>query len=192
MLPRVKPELVQLAVDGDEHALDQILDTWLPIVVQWCTRLGGKEVDPEDAAQEVFLVALDLLPKLQEPKAFSSWLYRVTRGVLANHRRKKRRWWGRRMWDEFQENVYSTRDKELQLGGNEVDAVHTVLDRLPEDQREVLVLAAVEEYTSTEISQLLEIPVGTVKSRLRLARSRFRKEARELGLLTGHANPEVV
>ena len=60
--------------------------------------------------------------------------------------------------------------------------VQAALDHLPEKQREVLVLCDLEERTAFEVAELLAIPPGTVKSRLRLGRERFRRAARTLGL----------
>jgi DNA-directed RNA polymerase specialized sigma24 family protein len=170
-------ETLHAAADGDSAAWAQVLDEILPCVLGWCTRMGGPSVDAEDAAHDVCLVVLERLATLRDPQALPSWLYQITRKVLASHRRRAR-------WASW---------SPLSLLGSLVSAPVVddlagaglrLLDALPDEQREVLVLCGVEERTCEEAAQLLDLPVGTVKSRLRLARARFVREARVRGVLT--------
>jgi len=62
--------------------------------------------------------------------------------------------------------------------------VETILNRLPEPQRIVFVLFELEEMTGQDIAALLDIPVGTVRSRLRLARESFRREVKQLSAIS--------
>ena len=72
------------------------MDRHLPQVLQWCARLGGPLVDPEDAAQDVFIVVLTRIGQLRDPELFRPWLFGVVRRVLAKHRRRVwlKRWVG--------------------------------------------------------------------------------------------------
>ncbi len=170
------PQLLESIVDGDTAAWGRLLDTVLPTLISWCARMGGPSVDSEDAAHDICLVAYDRLHTLRDPVAFPAWLYGITRRVLVKHRRKAR--WS--SWlplsDVRTQSVSPTTDD---VGG----AAFAVLDRLPDDQREVLVLCALEERTTAEAAELIGIAQGTVKSRLRLARARFVREARTRGVL---------
>jgi RNA polymerase sigma-70 factor (ECF subfamily) len=171
-----EPDVLRAAADGDLDAWSQVLDEVLPTVIGWCARLGGPSVDPEDAAQDVCLVAMERLATLRDPVAFPAWLFGVTRRVLAKHRRRSR--W--KSWLPL--SVLPQLGAEPQtddLGGVALG----VLEKLPDAQREALVLCGIEERTCEEAAALLEIPVGTLKSRLRLARGRFVREARMQGLL---------
>lgn len=163
------------AVSGgaDLHAR---LDAAAPAVLGWCRRLGGPRVDPDDAAQDVLLTAWRRLDALREVEAFESWLYGITRRVLAAHRRRAwvRRWTAGVVPDTADPGRSPREEAELSEVSREVQRI---LELLPSEQREVLVLSDVEERTDSEVAELLGIPSGTVKSRLRLARGRFRRLA---------------
>jgi DNA-directed RNA polymerase specialized sigma24 family protein len=175
----ILPHSTQLdaAADGDMTAWAEILDEVLPTVLGWCARLGGPSVDAEDAAHDVCLIALEKLAMLRDAAAFPAWLYGITRKVLATHRRRAR--WSTWMPMSVLNRMATPPDVD-DLGGIGLD----ILEVLPEAQREALVLCGIEERTCEEAAALLGVPVGTIKSRLRLARGRFLREARTRGVLS--------
>jgi RNA polymerase sigma-70 factor (ECF subfamily) len=159
-----------------EEDLNARLDRAAPSVLAWCRRLGGPKVDADDAAQDVLLTAWRRLDTLQDEGAFDAWLYGITRRVLAAHRRRA---WVRR-WTPgaTPEAIDPGRGPRAEAELSEIAAeVQRILEQLPADQREVLVLSDVEERSDSEVAALLDLPTGTVKSRLRLARGRFRRLA---------------
>jgi len=174
---------IAAAQRGERGAREVLMDAWLPVVLGWCVRLGGPSVDPEDAAHDVMIIVITRLDRLQNLESFRSWLFGITRRVLASHRRRA---WVRR-WVPGAEIVDAPDPgpapddqhalSELSRG------VQRAVDKLPALQREVLVLCDVEEYTDEEVAALLGIPVGTVKSRLRLARKKFRRAAQRMNLV---------
>lgn len=166
-------ELVQAAASGDEVALSRVLDRWLPVTLGWCRRLAGPKVDPEDAAHDAMLVVLRRLPGLRRPDAFPSWLYGIVRRTIAGHRRRAwvRHWSpGADPGDRADDAAGPGRSCEL---GERARDVQAALEQLPQRLREILVLCEVEDLTDEEAADLLGIPVGTAKSRLRHARQRF-------------------
>jgi RNA polymerase sigma-70 factor, ECF subfamily len=170
------PDLVPAAREDLPGARDALLDACLAPVLAWCRRLGGSKVDAEDAAHDVLVVVLTRLGQLEQDDRFESWLYGVTRRVLAGHRRKAwvRRWVPGKLPEAIDPGASPFAEAALSETAAEV---RDVLDRLPARQREVLVLCEVEDRTDVETAELLGVPVGTVKSRLRLARNRFRSIA---------------
>jgi len=184
-------ELVEDAIAGDDAALGELLDRWLPVVLRWCNRLAGPKVDPEDAAHDAMLVVLRRLPDLRSPEAFSSWLYGIVRRTLAGHRRKAwvKRWVpGVAPADQPDPNPGPARHRELSELARDVQAA---LEELSPKLREILVLCEVEELTDEEAAALLGIPIGTAKSRLRLARKRFAIVARRRQI-DGVEPPEAI
>ncbi len=175
--------LVLSAARGEPGARDQLVDIWLPVVLGWCARLGGPKVDSEDAAHDVLIVMLDRLDSLREPDSFSSWLFGITRRVLAKHRRQA---WVKRWVPGFvPEPVDPAASPFHQTRLSETSRrVQQALEQLPPAQREVLVLCDLEERTDLEVAELLGIPLGTVKSRLRLARGKFRIIAEQNALVS--------
>ncbi|MCB9791687.1 MAG: sigma-70 family RNA polymerase sigma factor [Alphaproteobacteria bacterium] len=154
---------------GDPLAREALLDAWLPVVLGWCARLGGPRVHAEDAAHDVFVVVLTRLEQLDDLSRFRGWLFGVTRKVLASHRRRA---WVRRWLPG------ATAEPADQGPGPETTAMGRemlgLLERLPQGQREVLVLLDLEGRSGAEVSELLGLPEGTVRSRQRLGRAKLR------------------
>ena len=170
---RCDPTLVEAAARGEPGPREQLVDQWLPVVLGWCARLGGPKVDHEDAAHDVLIVMLDRLDSLRDPSRFSSWLFGITRRVLAKHRRQA---WVKRWVPGLQPELAdpeATPFHRYRLSETS-RRVQQALEQLPPAQREVLVLCDLEERTDLEAAELLGIPLGTVKSRLRLGRRKFR------------------
>lgn len=175
---------------GDVAARQALFEASLPAVMRWCARLGGPYVDAEDAAQDVLLRVFDRLDELEKPEAFDAWLFSITRRVLAWHRRRV--WWRRWVPGASLERA-TERDCPEQATSDARLAhhIHHILERLPEPQREVVVLCYIEERSTSEAARLLGISQGTVKSRLRLGRTRFAALARQRGL-TEYTSPTAV
>lgn len=162
-------------------ARDVLAVTWLPVVMRWCRALGGPRVDPDDAAHDVMLVVLARHGDLRDPSAIRSFVFGVTRRTLAAHRRRAwvRRWVGSPVPDVRS----NARDPEEDVEERWLAArVAAVLERLTVDHREVIVLVEVEGWSLEEASDLLTVPLGTVKSRLTRARANFAEAARAAGL----------
>ncbi|MCB9665996.1 MAG: sigma-70 family RNA polymerase sigma factor [Alphaproteobacteria bacterium] len=177
--PTTPPDLVRAAAAGDPAAWDRLLTAWLPVVIGWCRRLGGPDMDAEDLAHDTFLKVFDRLGQLRDPVAFPAWLYQATRDTIRKRRARSARW-GR---------VLALLPRPAPLRPHLPDPhagtlMLRLLQELPDAQREVVVLCVVEERTREEAAVLLDVPVGTVKSRMRLGMTRLRTLAEEVGLIT--------
>jgi RNA polymerase sigma-70 factor (ECF subfamily) len=175
MDPTDPTTLVEEARRGQPGAAEALVDRWLPEVLAWCARLGGPGVDPEDAAHDVFVVVLTRLDTLRKPASFPSWIFGITRRVLVKHRRRS--WFKRWMGDAEEVASASPDPLDRHADAETMRRVRAALETLPAAQREVLVLCDLEERTAVEAARLLGVPVGTVKSRLRLGRERFKEAA---------------
>lgn len=165
--------VARAALGGGDAEVDALARAWLPIVHAWCARLGGPAVDAEDAAHEALLAMCRNLGRVTDPDGFPAWLFAICRKTVANHRR--RAWVRRWMPGVAVEAVYSGWSPERTAEARQTAAlVWRALDELPAAQREVLVLCELEERPGSEAAELLGIPLGTVRSRLRLARDAFR------------------
>lgn len=153
------------------------------LVLGWCIRLGGPHLDPEDCAQEVFEVALKRLDSFRGESRITTWLYGITRRVLANKRRRAsfRKVLG---LDQIAEPVSPVQTDEEAARLRRRRAVQYALERLRDDHREVVVLCDLEGRTAPEVTAMLGIPVGTVYSRLHAARRALRDaiEAEGIGV----------
>lgn len=175
---------------GEAGAQQDLLAHWLPIVVQWCTRLGGPAVDPEDAAHDVFIIVLRKLDSVWDADHVGPYLFGITRRVLASHRRRA---WVRRwvpgVTREPVDHVGPARLVEVSDTGRRVQAA---IESLPDIEREVLVLCVIEERADSEAAAMLGVPRNTIKSRLHRAREHFARAARAQGLDIGVGNEEVI
>ena len=161
------------------------------VVMRWCLRLGASNVDAEDATHEVFLVVFRRLESLREPRAFPAWLYGITRRVLAAQRRKA---WVRRWVPGLQPIAIDPQPSPLHViqSSELAQRVWDALTHLPDKHREILTLCDLEERPDSEVAALLQIPKGTVKSRLRRARANLRSLVPDLAadILSLHPTQE--
>ena len=158
---------------GEDAARVALVRAWGPVVLRWCARLGGPGIDLEDTAHDVFLAVLAKLDGLRAAEAFPTWLFQVTRREVNRHRR--RAWFRRWVPGAPADGVDPGADH---AGADLVRKVQAALEALPAELREVLVLCDLEERSDPEAAALLDLPVGTLKSRLRRARAAFEAEAR--------------
>lgn len=142
-------------------------------------RLGVPDKDCDDAVQDVFLVVHRRLADFRPEAPIKHWLFRITAGIARDHRRSFRRKNPR----EHGFEPLSTTDEVADLAqespldsaerGAAARLIRDLLQALDEPKREVFILSELEQMTAPEIAQALEIPLNTVYSRLRRARSEF-------------------
>jgi RNA polymerase sigma factor (sigma-70 family) len=134
----------------------------------------------DDLVQEVFLRAWKGLPKFRQNSQFSTWLYRIAWNVSADRRQTLAQ--ERSRLQTISESIATQHNDPDLIHLHYQDLVRKGLRLLSEDHRSVLVLHDLEELPQQEVAEILEIPVGTVKSRLFHARSGLRKFLEEAGL----------
>ncbi len=134
-------------------------------------RLGVAEAHAEDAVHEVFLVVRRKLPEFRGDASPRTWLYAIARGVCANLRRTHSRAQRRDELAPTPEPGESPEDALAREGAARI--VEEFIACLPAAQREVFVLVEIEEMTGPEVAAATQAPLGSVYSRLRLARKRF-------------------
>jgi RNA polymerase sigma-70 factor (ECF subfamily) len=172
-LPRLVPAPVSLTIEElyRAHAAD---------VLRWARRLGGGRLDADDVVQEVFLVAARRLPLFRGEGRPSTWLFRITARVAANHRRRS---WLRRFWGTLTASV-PERPVPAEAWPNapgeareRVGQLYALLDRLPARQREAIVLFELEGMESEAIATLMGAPHATVRVWLHRARAHLARGA---------------
>ncbi|MGI6358752.1 MAG: sigma-70 family RNA polymerase sigma factor [Bacillota bacterium] len=178
--------LVELFQTGDSQAFDMLIERYQTKVYNMALRLTGEQQDAYDLAQEVFLKVYRYLAQFRSQSTFSTWLYRiVTNSFYDEMRKKKRRPTVVVSLDETIETSDGEITRELpssDSGPEELSLQHELqqlvqqaLRSLPEDYRVVLVLRDLESHSYDEIAQILDLNLGTVKSRISRARLALRK-----------------
>jgi RNA polymerase sigma-70 factor (ECF subfamily) len=142
---------------------------------RWARQLGGAEIDVEDVVQEVFLVVSRRLSSFRGDARFSSWLFEITRKIVANHRRRQRwRFWRAGHEQSLADAASPGLDPAAALERRQTVALfYRALDRLPDKYRTVLVLYEIEGLSTQEIADLRAQNLSTVKVQLARARERF-------------------
>lgn len=161
--------------DGDPGALEQFYRDHSEQILAWAIRLGGPNIDPEDTAHEVFAIALRKIHTFRGESKLSTWLFAITRNVVANARRKAAIWrfvgFGGEMDVLPADRMLA--DEEIQRLQRR-RMVQRALETLKQGQREVLVLMDMEGRTAPDVGEMLGVPPGTVYSRLHYARKAFK------------------
>lgn len=154
-----------------ETRLRRVLETQLDLAARTLRTYGVSEADVDDGIQHVSLVLADKIDRI-EPGAERAFVFRTAQRIASRIRRTltRRREVPEPQTDQRQDLL----SPELIADERQaMDALGRVLDSLDEELREVFVLYEVEEMTMAAIAQTLELPPGTVASRLRRARERF-------------------
>jgi RNA polymerase sigma-70 factor (ECF subfamily) len=170
-------DLIKHAQAGDREAFAALFEQHKNLVYKTAYLILGDAHEAEDALQEVFLSVHKSLPSFDSRKgAFTTWLYRVTLNFCLNHRRKRQH----SSLDDISPTPAS-HFPATRLA--EEDALWQATRSLSDKQRAVVILRYYRELPYAEIASILEVPLGTVKSRLDLALKTLRKilEEQELG-----------
>ena len=129
--------------------------------------------DAEDVAQDALLRAYRGFAKLRERGAFRGWLCRITWRLALDKQRGTRRREKRETASTFVPGT-PERSVEQMAVANEFDRhLAKAMDELPEKLRQALVLAAIQGHSTREVAEMLDLPEGTVKSRVHLARKQL-------------------
>lgn len=182
-------KLIALAQKGDDTAFEQLVLLYQKRVYNLALRMVQNPDDAFDLSQEAFLKAWKNLPNLKADAAFSTWLFRLTSNECIDFLRRAKR------QKTVSLTVESDDDEEVQLDmpdtapGPEEAAIRAedqallqkAMEVLPPDHRQILTLRIVDDLDYRQISEVLGIAEGTVKSRLARARDNLRKNLAALG-----------
>ena len=189
--------LIRRAQRGDADAFEQLLLEHQKNVYNLCYRMAGNPDDAMDLSQETFLRAWRCLDQYQFASAFSTWLYRLCSNICIDFLRRRRRQQTVPLTFEDadgEEQTYAVPDvqplpeEQVELKLTRETLAAAMAQLLPE-HRAVLQLRVVNEMSYEQIADVLDIQIGTVKSRLSRARNQLKKIL-ERGNLSRRASSE--
>lgn len=181
-------ERINQVLKGDHNAFGEIVEIYKDKVFQICFRMLGNRQEAEDLAQEAFVRAYVNIRSFNIQMKFSTWLYRIATNLCIDRLRKKKP-------DYYLDaevagteglNMYSQIASDMAKPEEEVESlelqetIQVEIMKLPEKYRSVIVLKYIEELSLKEISEILDLPVGTVKTRIHRGREALRKQLRHL------------
>lgn len=157
-------------IDRTRELEERLADS-VPLAFRVAYGVLRQRQDAEDVAQEALVRAYRRIGALRDRERFRAWLVRICWRLALDHRRADRR---RDRREEAALVPEPAPDAEQVAAANEFQArLWQAIDALPEKLRVVVVLAGIEEHDLREVGRLLEMPEGTVKSRMHEARKRL-------------------
>jgi len=171
-------ELVKRVQKGDQVAFDMLFARYQVKILNLISRYVPDSEEVQDVAQEAFIKAYRALPRFRGDSAFYTWLYRIAINTAKNHlvARSRR---PPSMDVDIQDADYrddadmlrDTEDPESALSRDQLqETIHKALADLPDDLRSALTLREFDGLSYEQIAQVLDCPVGTVRSRIFRAR----------------------
>jgi RNA polymerase sigma-70 factor, ECF subfamily len=177
-------QLVRAVLDGDSTAYRGLVERYQGRIYSVCYGMARNREDARDLAQEAFVKAFKNLSRFRFGASFYTWLCRIAMNVSIDHLRRQKV----RRADVFDEAIASrSADGVISLQHHRHDpgkdlerkrlhaAILAAMDELPEEQKQVVVLREVEGMAYKEIAEVMDIPEGTVMSRLYYARKKLQK-----------------
>jgi RNA polymerase sigma-70 factor (ECF subfamily) len=175
-------ELIARFQDGDGYAFDQLVRRYKEPLLNFIYRFLGDLSEAEDIVQETFYRVYKNKHYYKEVAKFSTWIYTIASNLAKTELRRRRR---RKVFSIHRE---SSSEKDIELPDVKSDPekeVNTVLtekeiqkaiSNLPPKFRQVIILRDVQGFSYEEISSIIKVPLGTVKSRVNRARLRLQED----------------
>ncbi len=176
---QIDQQLIQATLDGNSEVFGQLICKYQNRLYNGLVQMLRSESDAEDVVQEAFILAYTKLSSFQGNSAFFTWLYRIGYNVAITKLRRRKPTVSLENRDD---------ETQFQLPGNtplpdaelerqeQTEQLMEALDRLSEEHRSILVLREMEEMDYDAISEILDLPIGTVRSRLHRARSHLKQQ----------------
>jgi RNA polymerase sigma factor (sigma-70 family) len=163
---------------GRSESYEHIVRRYQRLVGSLIYRMGVSATDAEDLMSEIFIKAYENLARYRPEHAFSTWLYRIAANHVLDHQRRRRREKPHVEATETIAFVGPTASSEVERHETS-ERVRRLLPLLDERYRVVLILLHVEGKKVEEIAEILDLPTGTVKTRLSRGRERLARIIRE-------------
>jgi len=166
--------LVQRALTGDAEAFGLLVSRYQNLVAGVAWRYGSRREDVEDVVSEVFLKVYRTLPQYRPDHPFSTWLYRLAANHVLDRARRARKERGRVEMPEQVEDPTPGAGADLEAD-ERAALLRQALQEIDGRYREAIFLVHVEGRKVEEAARILEVPEGTVKTRLMRGREALRK-----------------
>lgn len=173
---------------GDQNAFGEIVELYKDKVFQLCFRMLGNSHEAEDISQEAFMRAYINIERYNIDRKFSTWLYRIATNLCIDRIRKKKPDYyldaevagteGLTLYSQIPASQLAPDEEVSKIELQEI--IQNEILKLPEKYRAVIVLKYIEELPLLEISKILDLPIGTIKTRIHRGREALRKQLRHI------------
>jgi len=194
-MPNTDQKLHQLYREFEKEAIPH-----MNALYNFALKMTGDEDDADDLVQETYLKAFRFFDKFEKGTNCKAWLFRILKNSYINDYRKQVKEPNKVDYEDIQNFYENIKSDEVESRHYEQDVFSNLLDDeiskaitdLPEDFRTVIILSDIEGFTYDEIADFVDIPVGTVRSRLHRARkmlySQLYDYAKDRGFVDGNGS----
>ena len=184
--------LIMEFIDGDVQAFNVLVNRWQNRIFNFVFKVLGKREDAKDITQKTFIKVYKNLRKLKDSKKFSAWIHQIAMNLCRDEMRKNKR----SPTISIHEKIRTSSGEEMELqdflsdGSNEllddlhqgevVEIIRRGLNMIPQEQRVVIILKEYQGLKFREISEILQEPLNTIKSRMYYGLNALRKALAEL------------
>ncbi len=178
-------ELAARAGRGDERAFELLVARWWDRMGRYAAAaVGGDRELAEEAAQDALSRLYADLPRYRGDSSFGTYAFRICRNAAVDalrRRLRERRWFAGPAERILEAPSPYLGPEESLLREDEVEAIRRAMSRMPEEERSLVYLKEVEDLRVADLSRVVGVPEGTIKSRLSRARGRLRALLEEDG-----------
>lgn len=180
----LETRLARLARKGDQRAFAEIVDLYKDKLYHLANRMTGNRQEAEDVVQETFLRVYKNLDRYDENQKFSTWIYRIATNLCIDRLRKRRAVYSLDSESADHDGLdgYSMMPSEERTPESELILTETqrlirdAIETLPVKYKSIMILRYLQDLSLQEISDVLDMPVTTVKTRVHRGREFLRKK----------------
>ena len=185
---RAERDHVQQIISGDVRAFRDLVRQYYSLAYGLSYKVLNDASDAEEITQDTFVKIHQALDSFRGDASLKTWIMRIVMRLSLNRRRDRSRSSWRRLGlhqgDDVDGSIPTAQTPEAQYISHETHTqVRHLIDQLPEALRQVLILNSFDDLSYDEIAQILDVPIGTVSSRLHSARKKLLHQLRERDLL---------
>lgn len=183
-MDNIETRLVKLALKGDQRAFAEIVELYKDKIFHLGYRMLSNRHEAEDVVQETFLRVYKNLDRYDQKQKFSTWIYRIGTNLCIDRLRKRKPSYSldAELNDQDGTDGYAllpgderTPESEYLLSETQ-KLIHQAIDSLPDKYKTVMVLRYLQELSLQEISEVMDMPVTTIKTRVHRGREFLRKK----------------
>lgn len=166
-------EIIQAILNGDKHRYADIVDRYQQLVANLCYKLGGSNIDVEEATQAVFVELYFSLSRFKFESKLSTYIYRITLNVVCKTLKKNRRY---TKWSSNVDDSYNTPSLDEEIINNErIKELHSAIDKLKYEQKVALTLYCFEDMSYKEVAEVMEVSLSKVETLIFRAKKSLKK-----------------
>ncbi|MBO8171480.1 MAG: RNA polymerase sigma factor SigW [Bacillaceae bacterium] len=182
-MDHVEKRLVNRIKEGDHRAFEEIVELYKEKIYQLSYRMLGNREEAEDAAQETFLRVYSNIGKYDDNHKFSTWIYRIASNLCIDRIRKRKPQYSldAELSGTDERTLYATlpdrtrTPEEEAISGELQQKVQQAILSLSPTYRSIMILKYIHDLSLKEISEIVDLPVSTVKTRIHRGREALRK-----------------